>query len=370
MDKDIHKWINVDELGRKYIDRHIKIRDDLWRKCEELGFNRSKLINELLDEFLTLYEAYKKKKVMLRSGFEPESSARKAYKLREFFYIDYQKHRAEFLEWIQKRNKKTTWQNYVSLLDKKLLGVKIFDKEDLEEIFDELEKNRANFAKGVRNLLNFLVEKRGFPKLIAEEFKTVLKIPKSGTDKQIPSNDDIIEAHKYFKQRLDDDLMNVFYLLVFSGLRLEHLIQMLATFNPAKLEVFENFARYDMSGIGSENKDSYECYMPLWLAKRLKRVELEYKKVVDMINFKTTSKKTVSAKYIRKWVNNFLKRCGVPKDERNFILGRHSEISKSVENFNYLDLRDDADKWYSKIVDKFPIREVGYELCNEENFEG
>ncbi len=78
MDKDIHKWINVDELGRKYIDRHIKIRDDLWRKCEELGFNRSKLINELLDEFLTLYEAYKKKKVMLRSGFEPESSARKA----------------------------------------------------------------------------------------------------------------------------------------------------------------------------------------------------------------------------------------------------------------------------------------------------
>ncbi|AIY91115.1 integrase [Geoglobus acetivorans] len=295
---------------------------------------------------------------MLRPGFEPGSPARKAWISDDFIVIDYQRHRNEFIEWLQKKSKKTTWQNYVTLLDRKLSGVKIFDKDQLAEIYDELERNKANFAKGVRNFLNFLVEKKGFPIAVAEEFKSVLKIPRSGTDKQIPSDTDIIEAHEYFRSKLTPELLNVFYLLIFSGLRLEHILQMLRNFNPARLEILDSFARYDMSGIGSENKDAYECYMPVWLAKRLSQVDLDYRFAKDSINYKAKSGKTISAKYIRKWTNNFLKKQGVPKDERNFILGRHSEISKSVENFNYLDLRDDADMWYARVVDKFPIKEV------------
>jgi len=155
----------------------------------------------------------------------------------------------------------------------------------------------------------------------------------------------------------------IFQLLVYSGLRLDDIVKMLNSFDPKKLE-FPNgkIARYNMDDIGERNKEAYECYMPAWLGKRLLELyeryggfDIDYKHMTDVINYKASSGKTISAKYIRKWVNNFLKRNKVPKDERNFILGRKGELSQSIEFTNYLDLREDADEEYSRIVDKFPL---------------
>ncbi len=81
MDKNIHKRIKKDDSGQLWIDRHVKIRQDLWDKCEKLGFNRSALINELLEEFLTLYESFKRHKQVGPPRFELGSPAPQAERL-------------------------------------------------------------------------------------------------------------------------------------------------------------------------------------------------------------------------------------------------------------------------------------------------
>ena len=278
--------------------------------------------------------------------------------------LDYAKYRDEFKEWLTKRIKSSTWQNYIGVLDRTVKYTKIYSKEQLKEIYESLEKNKANFAKGFRNFLNFLQDKGIISKAIAEEFKTILDIPKAGTDKKVPSDNDIIEANEYFKQNLDEVEYLVFQLLLYSGLRLDDIVQMLNSFDPKKLEFLDGIARYDMEDIGDENKEAFECYMPAWLGKKLLELynklngfSVDYNKIKDVINYKASSGKTISAKYIRKWVNNFLKRNKVPKDERNFILGRKGELNQSVEFTNYLELREDADREYARIVYKFPIKE-------------
>jgi len=187
----------------------------------------------------------------------------------EFVVLDYAKYRDKFKEWLAKKQKASTWPNYISILDKTVRYVKIFSKEQLKEIYESLEKNKANFAKGFRNFLNFLEEEGLISKAVAEDFKSVLPIPKAGTDKNVPSTEDILEANEYFKQHLDEIEYTVFLLLVYSGLRLDDIVQMLNTFDPKKLEFIGNIARYDMEGIGDENKEAFECYMPAWLGKRL-----------------------------------------------------------------------------------------------------
>jgi intergrase/recombinase len=157
---------------------------------------------------------------------------------------------------------------------------------------------------------------------------------------------------------LTDEMYLVFLLLVYSGLRLEHIVRMLAGFNPARLEFVGKIARYAMDDEGVEGiKDAYECYMPAWLGKKLLEVgqfNISYNEAKRDINYKAKSGKTISAKYIRKWTNNFLFNNDVPKDERNFILGRSGEIEGSVEFHNYLELRTKADKEYLRVVDRFP----------------
>ncbi len=80
-----------DEDGHLWIDRHITIRQDLWEKCAEFGFNRSALINELLEEFLTLYESFKLHRNMGPPRFELGSPAPKAGRITRLPYGPEQK---------------------------------------------------------------------------------------------------------------------------------------------------------------------------------------------------------------------------------------------------------------------------------------
>ncbi len=275
--------------------------------------------------------------------------------------IDYKKVRKSFSNWLNKSISEDTAKRYISYLDKYLLKRQIKSSFDLEDIIEEIEEESKGgklrwFSAAFSNLLNFYKQHLKYPSHILQPYKDVLKWEKSGTDKKIPSDDDIKEADAHFRKVLTDDEYLVFQLLVFSGLRLKHILRMLRDYDPKKLEILGNIARYNMEDIGKGKKEAYECYMPAWLARKLRRVNFSYNQIRVRIYYTAKSGKVISARYIRKWVNNFLKRAGIQdKDIRNFILGRPGEIEQSVEFHNYLDLREDADQEYSRIVDKFPI---------------
>ena|GEM_PF-6970642 len=86
MEKDVRKRVRRDEDDNSWVDVHIVIRRDLWEKCKELGFNRSKLINDLLEEFITLFETFRRYKHVGPPRFELGSPAPKAGRITRLPY--------------------------------------------------------------------------------------------------------------------------------------------------------------------------------------------------------------------------------------------------------------------------------------------
>jgi len=344
-----------------YIDERIKLI------AEALGISLSHVVeNAVLEEArrrLMVFENMHRFQTVAPAGFEPASPDPESLEP-SIAVIDYGKVRKAFKTWLEKRVAEDTARQYMSYLDT-YLTKPLTSPFDLEEIIEDIEEETRGgklrwFSAAFSNLLNFYKQHLKYPSTILQPYRDVLKWEKSGTDKVVPSDEDIIEANEHFKKVLNQDEYLVFLLLVFSGLRLKHILRMLRTYDPRKLEIIGNFARYNMEDIGKGKKEAYECYMPAWVARKLKRLDFEYQQIRDRINYTAKSGKVVSARYIRKWTNSFLRRQGIKdKDVRNFILGRPGEIEQSVEFHNYLNLREEADEAYARIVEKFPIKEVG-----------
>ena len=257
------------------------------------------------------------------------------------------------------RVEEETARDYINRLDKTLKGRVIVEPRELASIFNsfKLRGQRVKFAKAVRNLLNFYVEVYGIDETLTIPYKKVVPIEKGESEGAITVEDgDIVEAWNYFKQNLTDDLLLIFKLLVFTGLRLRHILRMLQTFNKANL-IFVNdkVARYNIAYVGKRGKKAFWAYMPSWLANELRVMHLSENVVKKNLSFTTSKGRKITPHVIRIWHDNFLARHRVEKDVRNFIQGRVSVTKRDIEAGHYLDLTYRADEEYSRIVDKFPI---------------
>ena len=202
-----------------------------------------------------------------------------------------------------------------------------------------------------------MVEKEIIDEKTADKIKKAVPIKRGKGDKVVPTDQDIKEAFEYFKDHLSEDYYLVALILLYSGARLEHVVKMLNEWNPKYLEIKNSFARYEIHHLAEGFKEGFWIYMPTWLAKSINsRLNVSYDYAKQVINYKAKSGRLVSAKYIRKWFNNFLVRQKVEKDVRNFILGRIGEIKKSVEGDFYLELLQHADRDYPRAMRKFPFK--------------
>ncbi len=273
---------------------------------------------------------------------------------REQFYnsktLRYSEIKEDFEKWTKSRISEDTADRYLDIL------------KDLDEITPEtlinLYQSRPanNVSKAIRNLVNYLLEKELIDEKMANKIKKDLPIKRGKGDKVIPTDQDIQEAFEYFKDHLSENYYLVALILLYSGARLEHVVKMLNEWNLKYLEVKKDFARYEIHHIAEGFKEGFWIYMPTWLAKSINgRLNISYDYAKQVINYKAKSGRLVSAKYIRKWFNNFLVRQKVEKDVRNFILGRIGEIKKSVEGDYYLELLQHADRDYPRAMKKFPF---------------
>ena len=154
----------------------------------------------------------------------------------------------------------------------------------------------------------------------------------------------VLSRRKGEKERI------LFELLVYSGLRLKHAIRLLSNFDKANLIVVnEKVSRYPINFVSRGKKKAYWAYMPTDFAKKLRRINLDYGMRDHILHGK------VSATTIRKWHANFLIENGVPESIVEFIHGR---ADVSIGSAHYYHKTKQADNFYSKVVDKFPIKEV------------
>ncbi len=263
------------------------------------------------------------------------------------------------MKWLKNRVEEETAKDYINRLDKYLSGIIITEPKQLADIFNnlELKGQRVKFAKAVRNLLNFYIETYGIDESQIISYRKVVPIEKFEREGVKTVEDaDIVEAWNYFKRNLSDDLQLIFKLLVYTGLRLRHILRMLQTFNKANLVVVnKKVARYNISYLSKGGKKAFWAYMPAMIVNELKPLYLTENVVKKNISFETSKGRKITPHVIRVWHDNFMARNRIEKDIRNFIQGRISGMKRDVEAGHYLDLLYRADEEYTRIVDKFPI---------------
>ena len=196
--------------------------------------------------------------------------------------------------------------------------------------------------------MKFLIERGYRTKSQLIDFQAVIKIPKSGVrehKKAFTTTEKIQEALDKVK---DEKKRLMIKLLAYSGLRLSEAVNMLRTFDPSKLVVQGKIARYELLKLG-RTKKAFWAYMPASFARQLKKFP-----GIKETTFKgeKLANRTILPNMLRKWNAMFLRQHGIENDIIDFIQGRTSE---RMLQRHYLDLLNEGDKAYSKIVDKFPF---------------
>jgi len=278
----------------------------------------------------------------------------------------------EFREWLMKWTGKVriygqalkkkpiapqTARDYVNKLEKVFNGQDIYSISDIEELVDEaiesgeLERGWNHWAKGLRNYMQFLfLKKRIDEKTYYEVVDAFGEIKPTGTRDVDLQNDEIVEAYEHFRQHGNKYDVILYRLLVYSGLRLAHVLEALHNWNPENVKVYGQVAVYRMEAFIKGNKKAFVMLFPAEMLDEIEKFPEEYTYNVarHRINYRR-----VSAITIRHWFYNFMiLDNGVPEGVTNFIQGRTPE---NVGSANYLAKMRGAIQKYAEIVEKFPI---------------
>ncbi len=168
---------------------------------------------------------------------------------------------------------------------------------------------RRNIEKDFRNILTCLETVEGFDSDFIERFRKVLKVEKASVREIYITTEELVEAYNNIYRML-------FRLIVYSGIRYELAVEMLATY-----------------GLGN--------YMPIEFVNELDRVEFKSGTAKEGIRHDK-----VSASTIRKWHLNFMIENGISKGVVDFISRR---ASVTVGSTYYLHKTKQADQFYAKI---------------------
>jgi intergrase/recombinase len=263
----------------------------------------------------------------------------------------YSQFRDEFKNWLMGRVKKeklteATAKNYYKTLERNIEKLNVKTPYELENI----EINKA-LALALRNFLNFL-EDRDVDEIngyMIGKWRKKIVIPVAKVQEIYITDKELLEAYEKLKGK-KQIYETIFKMVVYSGARLKHVYEALKSFDPEKVVVVNNIARYPIASLTKGAKKGYWLYFPAKFLDELKKAKITQE-------YKTIQKKLahgrVNAETIRKWHFNFMiVDNDVPESIADFIQGRRPATVGSAHYLNKIKL---ADREYSKIVDKFPI---------------
>ncbi|MFA4701503.1 integrase [Pyrococcus kukulkanii] len=251
------------------------------------------------------------------------------------------RYREAFDKWLSVRVSDETRRSYMNALERFFKTYTITSYSDLEDALVE-ENYKRNLAKGLRNFIKFLKGRGEISKNTYEDLKEIIRLKKVKPRRNFPTTEEIAEAYKHFEQHPAFSI--IFKLLVFTGLRLRHVVYLLNTYSRDKLIVLENFAKYPLFEAAMGNKPVFYAYMPRDFALSLEPIVIDYDYVKNRLRYKN-----VNASGIRKWFFNYLMEHEVPLQVIKFIVG---QTPSGVAEEYYLKLERHADRWYSRVVDE------------------
>jgi intergrase/recombinase len=219
----------------------------------------------------------------------------------------------------------------------------IQDHIKLKELYDSIGAGQKHLGIAIRNFLNYLDEFSLIDEQSLAKYRKVIKVIRSGSDDYVPDIQQVIVAYA----KIAPQYKTLFGLIYYSGIRVIEGVTMLQTYEPNRLMLSDNIAKYPLSLDRYTKKVRY-VYMPASFAKELKRdTSLTYFSTKH--HFYDCG---LSAKYLRKVQYNQLIERGVPESVADFIQGR--SLHGSVGAMHYLAKAKQADRFYAKAVTKFP----------------
>jgi len=366
LSKTMHMLYAQEPYMMRKVRTTVNINEELKQLAEEFGINLSAFLElKLFEHFRELILMKNAQNGMLRPGFEPGSRDRES----SFAVLNYSEHKSELIDWFKRRISKETYKRYINFLDEMLANKIVSSPKELVDTLTEYEQRTGKRVErhrkiAIRNYLNFLVERGYYRKSQIIDYLPVLKLERTGireAKKAFTTEEKIVQAHGYLKEKGDKKRLLIFYLMLFGGLRLSEACDILNNFRKGELQIKGRIARYDLLEMykrlnstkarAETTKRAWVAYMPSWVAEQLEKMEVKE----DILRGKHFCNGIILPNMLRKWFSNFLKNDGVPERTIEFMTGKTSD---SVLRQFYFELLEEADEWYAKIVDKFPIKEV------------
>ncbi len=252
---------------------------------------------------------------------------------------------------------KDTADHYLNALTK-YLPEGIREPKDLDDVVTKTKY----LPLGIRNFLNFLEDQYYMDSLGGFSFAIwrkhlPTKTGKKRGEKIFLTDKDVIEGYKLIKKKWNDEVaINLYKLLVFSGIRLEHAYRMLKSFDKRKLIIENRVAMYPIEELRKGKKRGYFAFMPAEFAEKIGKYDMmalgAYKSRLTPKQWKPPVDSSVSPVRIRSWFQNFAIENGVRTEAVRFIV-EHSPAT--VGEAHYYNMKKIAKEEYEKIVDKFPI---------------
>ena len=152
---------------------------------------------------------------------------------------------------------------------------------------------------------------------VAEKLKKACKMKPTGVRAIFISDDEILKAYEHLTRTQPEEIIILFKLLVYSGIRAVHAIELINNFDRSQLiEIKEkSIARYPILEFSKGQKRGYFAYIPLEFAREeLRRINISHRDYTERARYKR-----VSANTIRKWHYNFMIENGFPESVADFI---------------------------------------------------
>ena len=164
-----------------------------------------------------------------------------------------------------------------------------------------------------------------------------LKIPKSGIDRKVPSEEEVLETLRFLRRERPHDIYIVYEVLLETGLRLEHVIELLRNIDKLHIVKLNGCYRVDLNIWHGEKKalHAYLIHLP-------PKILIASNTVSNYIS----KHRLVNPKYIRKFVITKMHECDIDDSIVKFISGHLSEAD--IHDTRYYERLAKANKQYGK----------------------
>ena len=275
----------------------------------------------------------KRVRVVLRAGFGPASSARKAYGTISWLTL-----RRGFVDYLKSQAYSSDYQSdLIHYLDQYITCIE--SPADIISIFSRVKSGRRHLWLGLRVLFNYL-EILGVDNDYLNLLRKALPKVKCGIDLNVPSEEDILKSLRMLRA-VPPKYAALHNILLDSGLRLIEAVKILT--ESSKAEEVNGFIRIAI-GEFRGSKQAYYGYLTKETYSMLQQVNSEPIKVRTASHYYYLNR-ILAPKYLRKFAFDKMVSLDIPESVADFIEGR---VAKRIGAKHYMALRRQADNFYGR----------------------